>query len=69
MLSKALSLCIKTYQLCISPLLGTRCRFFPSCSDYALSCLQHETLPRALLKSTWRILRCQPFSKGGVDLP
>lgn len=69
MLRTSLSWLIKAYQYCCSPLLGVRCRFYPSCSEYALHCLQHKSLPQALLKSTWRVLRCQPFSRGGVDLP
>ena len=69
MLRTSLSWLIKVYQCCCSPLLGARCRFYPGCSEYALHCLQHESLPQALCKSTWRVLRCQPFSRGGVDLP
>ena len=58
---------IKFYRYFISPLLGKRCRFHPSCSNYAKEAI--ETLPtyKALLKTTWRLLRCHPFSKGGFD--
>jgi uncharacterized protein len=58
---------IKFYRYFISPLLGQRCRFHPSCSNYAQEAI--ETLPvhKALLKTTWRLLRCHPFSKGGHD--
>ena len=58
---------IKFYRYFISPLLGQRCRFHPSCSNYAKEAI--ETLPvhTALLKTIWRLLRCHPFSKGGFD--
>ncbi len=69
MLRTLLVTLIKAYQYCCSPLLGRCCRFYPSCSEYALSCLQRESLLRALRKSAWRLVRCQPFSRGGVDLP
>ena len=70
MLRTSLRLLITAYQYCCSPLLGARCRFYPSCSNYALHCLQHnKSITQALLKIMWRILRCQPFSRGGVDLP
>ena len=69
MLRTLLSKLIKAYQCCCAPLLGARCRFYPSCSEYALSCLQHDSVPRALVKSMWRVLRCQPGNRGGVDWP
>lgn len=43
------------------------CRFYPSCSEYALQALEHYSLPKSLMKITWRILRCNPFSDGGFD--
>lgn len=45
------------------------CRFYPSCSDYAIESLEKYGLIKGLLKSIWRIIRCNPFSKGGIDLP
>ncbi len=58
---------IRAYQWTVSPLLGARCRFYPSCSCYA-----HEALERhGVLRGTWlaakRLLRCQPFCAGGYD--
>lgn len=64
---RLLLILIRGYQLCISPLLGPRCRFHPSCSAYA-----HGAIGRhGVLRGTWlglrRILRCHPFSPGGYD--
>jgi len=58
---------IRAYQLAISPMLGNRCRFFPSCSEYT-----HEALEKhGLLRGAWlglrRIGRCHPWHPGGYD--
>jgi hypothetical protein len=58
---------IRAYQLGVSPLLGPRCRFYPSCSCYA-----HTAIERfGVLRGTWlgakRLLRCHPFTEGGYD--
>ena len=45
------------------------CKFTPSCSEYAKICFQNYSFFKALLKSLWRIFRCNPWSKGGIDLP
>ncbi len=66
-LKKAIKLVLRFYQLGISPLLGANCRFYPSCSHYALEALETFSLPKALLKIIWRVLRCNPFSAGGYD--
>lgn len=60
---------ITIYQRTFSPLLGPRCRFFPSCSAYAKECLTIYPWPKALIKSGRRLLSCHPFHPGGVDLP
>ena len=60
---------IKGYRYFISPLLGPRCRFFPTCSSYALQAIEKYGLSRGLLKTTTRICKCHPLHKGGVDLP
>jgi len=65
----AAHLAIRTYQVLISPLSGPSCRFYPSCSDYALGAFQKYGFFRALGKSAWRLLRCNPFSRGGLDHP
>ena len=68
-LTGLLQLTITVYQHTLSPLLGPRCRFYPSCSAYAKECLSMYPWPRALLKSGRRLLSCHPFHPGGVDLP
>jgi len=60
---------IKFYQGFISPFLGRNCRFYPSCSEYARQALKKYGALKGLVFSCWRILRCHPFSKGGVDIP
>lgn len=60
-------LAIRFYQKCISPLFPPVCRFHPSCSNYALDCFKHYGLFKALWMTCWRILRCNPMSKGGYD--
>lgn len=58
---------IRGYQLFISPLLGPRCRFYPTCSNYALEAIETH----GALKGSWlalrRLLRCHPWGDGGVD--
>jgi len=62
-----LKLLIRGYQLAISPLLGPSCRFYPSCSHYALEAIDTH----GALRGTWltikRISRCHPFHEGGFD--
>ena len=59
--------CIRIYQRLLSPLLPRLCRFHPSCSRYAVEALEVRGLVRGSLLALWRILRCNPFSKGGFD--
>jgi len=58
---------IRFYQFCLSPLLGGRCRFVPSCSNYAIDAINTFGPIKGTLLALWRILRCNPFSKGGYD--
>lgn len=59
---------IKFYRKYISPLMGpNKCRFTPTCSQYALEAFQKYNFFKAFGLSMWRILRCNPFSKGGHD--
>lgn len=67
--SSALSGLISVYQVTLSPLLGPRCRFYPSCSRYAQECLGKYPLPVAAKKTLKRLLSCHPFHPGGIDLP
>lgn len=58
---------ITCYQRLLSPLLGSRCRFHPTCSDYARIAVARFGPARGGVLAIWRILRCQPFSEGGID--
>lgn len=58
---------IRGYQLLISPLFPPACRYYPSCSRYAVESLQRRSLPVAVGKIVWRLLRCNPFTRGGYD--
>lgn len=58
---------IKLYQKFISPLFPPSCRFTPTCSTYAIEALQKYGIVKGSLKSIWRVLRCNPFNKGGYD--
>jgi putative membrane protein insertion efficiency factor len=60
---------IKLYQLIISPYLGNNCRFNPTCSNYAILVFQKYNIFKALYLTIYRILRCNPFLKGGNDYP
>ncbi len=58
---------VRVYQWTLRPLLGTNCRFHPSCSDYAIEALRTHGAVRGLGLAVWRILRCNPFCQGGAD--
>lgn len=60
-------LVIRAYQLFISPLLGKRCRFYPSCSSYAIEALQVHGLFKGLILTAKRLARCGPWNPGGYD--
>ena len=58
---------VRLYQLLISPLLGPTCRYYPSCSAYAVQALTVHGAVRGSWLSVRRLLRCHPWSPGGVD--
>ena len=58
---------IRAYQLAISPLLGARCRFYPSCSQYALEAVERQGSRRGGWLAIRRLARCHPFHPGGYD--
>jgi putative membrane protein insertion efficiency factor len=65
--SKVFIALIKVYQYTLSPLLGQRCKYYPSCSNYAIGALREHGVIRGLGLASWRLLRCNPFSNGGYD--
>jgi hypothetical protein len=66
-LRHVLLIVIRGYQLTLSPLLGPRCRFYPSCSCYAHTAIQRFGALRGTVLAARRLLRCHPFHEGGYD--
>lgn len=58
---------VRFYQLFISPVLGPRCRFYPTCSSYMIEAIQLHGALRGLILGTRRFFRCHPGSEGGID--
>jgi uncharacterized protein len=58
---------IRAYQLLLSPLAGERCKYYPSCSEYAAQAIGRYGILRGLVLAGWRLLRCNPWSRGGFD--
>jgi putative membrane protein insertion efficiency factor len=67
LISRALIAGVHGYQHTLGHILGGHCRFYPSCSNYFIGAVQKYGPWRGTLKGVWRILRCHPFSKGGID--
>ena len=55
------------YRRLVSPLLGSRCRFYPSCSAYAEEAIRVHGAAKGLVLAVWRVLRCSPVTGGGLD--
>ena len=58
---------VRGYQSFISPMLPGRCKYYPSCSQYAIDALREYGVLRGLVLASWRLLRCNPLSYGGYD--
>ncbi len=58
---------IRLYQLCISPFLGHCCRFYPTCSDYAMQAMDKHGILKGIYLTVKRLLKCHPWHKGGID--
>jgi putative membrane protein insertion efficiency factor len=58
---------LRAYQRWVSPALAPRCRYYPSCSEYATQAVERFGILRGLVLAGWRLLRCNPFSRGGYD--
>ncbi|HET9124326.1 MAG TPA: membrane protein insertion efficiency factor YidD [Solirubrobacteraceae bacterium] len=67
LLRRTVTLPIRVYQYAISPMFGPRCRYYPSCSEYAVQAVEGYGILRGLVLAGWRLLRCNPFSRGGYD--
>ena len=68
-LKKVILWVISQYQIWISPAILPRCRFYPSCSSYALLVLQQNSLMKALWLIIRRLSKCRPGGKFGIDMP
>jgi putative membrane protein insertion efficiency factor len=66
-MKRILVLLIRGYQLFVSPLLGPRCRFYPSCSAYAVEAITTHGALRGTYLAARRLLRCHPWNPGGPD--
>ncbi|MDU0347976.1 membrane protein insertion efficiency factor YidD [Actinomyces sp. MRS3W] len=58
---------IRFYQQRISPAFPRRCRYYPTCSAYAVEAIRVHGALKGVLLAAWRLLRCNPFARGGVD--
>jgi putative membrane protein insertion efficiency factor len=58
---------LRGYRRFVSPVLGQRCRFYPSCSAYAVEAVHTHGAVKGIALATWRVLRCSPLSAGGPD--
>lgn len=58
---------LRAYRWAISPMLPPACRYVPTCSEYAMEAVERYGALRGSAKAVWRVLRCHPFTRGGVD--
>ena len=66
-MKKILIALIRFYRKVISPMKGTKCPYIPSCSEYGMEAIEKYGAIKGSLLAIYRILRCNPFSKGGYD--
>jgi uncharacterized protein len=66
-LGKVAALLVRGYQLTLGKYLPSRCRFYPSCSEYAVEAFRTNGLIIGGFQATWRLLRCGPWTAGGFD--
>jgi putative membrane protein insertion efficiency factor len=62
-----LLLLLRAYKLCISPVLGQNCRFYPSCSDYAAEAIREHGATKGSMLAARRLCKCHPWHPGGLD--
>ncbi len=60
---------VRLYQRAVSPGLPRRCKYHPTCSEYAVGAIRRFGVLRGAVLAGWRLLRCNPWSHGGVDFP
>lgn len=69
LLGRGLLRVLRFYREAVSPALPPRCRYYPTCSEYAVSAIRMRGALIGLGLGLWRLLRCNPWSSGGVDFP
>lgn len=60
---------VRGYQKLFRPILGSNCRFYPSCSDYMILAIEHNGFFKGFTYGVKRIMRCNPYTQGGFDYP
>lgn len=60
---------VHQYQYWLGPIFGGQCRFYPTCSNYCILAIRKHGFWKGCLLTAWRLLRCQPLCKGGIDYP
>jgi putative membrane protein insertion efficiency factor len=65
--NKLLVWILRAYQLMLSPMLGQNCRFYPSCSNYAIEAIRTHGAARGSVLAARRVCRCHPWNEGGAD--
>ena len=58
---------VRLYQVSLSPMLGGHCKYLPTCSEYWIQAVVRKGALRGAAMGVWRIVRCNPFSRGGYD--
>ena len=66
-IKKIMIILIRFYQLCISPMLGNNCRYYPTCAQYAIEAIEKKGIIRGSWMAVKRICRCHPWHDGGYD--
>ena len=67
-MNKLLVWLLRAYQLLLSPMMGQSCRFYPTCSNYAIEAVRIHGAARGSLLAARRVCKCHPWNEGGVDL-
>lgn len=67
MINKLAIFLIKLYRILVSPILGNNCKFYPSCSEYAIEAFSKKSFCKSVLLIMKRLIRCNPWSNGGYD--
>ena len=65
---KVVTALLRGYRYLISPLLGPSCRFYPTCSSYAIEAIERHGITRGIWLTLRRLIRCNPWHPGGVDM-